>query len=83
MKTLRVYSKPNCGYCAQAKSFLSTNDIPYEEINIESEPGAREWLVEKGQRTLPVFTINGEIAFHGGWSTLKTVRKEELTEMLK
>jgi hypothetical protein len=33
---LTLYTKYNCGYCLQAKALLNNNDVPFEEVNIET-----------------------------------------------
>ena len=55
MTPLVVYSTRWCGYCAQLKTVLKKYEIPYQEIDIESDPAAAEFVgsVNGGNRTVP------------------------------
>ena len=56
-----VYSAPWCCDCRTAKRFLEKHGIPYQEVNIESAPGAAEEVIRRtGKRAIPQFVINGE-----------------------
>jgi mycoredoxin len=48
-----------------AKRYLEAKGIAYEEINIETESGAAEFVmsVNAGKRKVPTFVV-GEEAFH-------------------
>ena len=50
---LTVYSKNNCPFCVQAKRLLEGKNVPYQEINIENDPSARQMLLDKGLRSVP------------------------------
>jgi mycoredoxin len=58
---LLIYSAPWCGDCREAKRFLEKNSIPYEEINIETTPGAADEVIRQtGKRAIPQFVIDGK-----------------------
>lgn len=58
---LVVYSTSWCRDCREAKRFLEDHNIPYTEIDIESDPQAAVELVHKvGKRAIPQFVIDGE-----------------------
>lgn len=82
MKTLTVYTKPGCQYCAAAKDFLTNNDIAYVEVDITLNEDKADWLRGQGHRTLPVIYVGDEPLINGGWTTLKTMRKHEIMERL-
>ena len=42
--------------CKMAKRFLSDNNISFEEINIDNDPSAVDWLREKGFQSVPIVT---------------------------
>ena len=50
---ITVYSKNNCPFCVQAKNRLTQGGFQFEEINIEEDAQAREWLIAQGHRTMP------------------------------
>ena len=58
---LIVYSAPWCGDCREAKRFLAKHKIPFQEINIETTPGAAEEVIRHaGKRAIPQFVIDGK-----------------------
>jgi glutaredoxin 3 len=53
-----VYSKQSCPYCTLAKSLLTAKGQVWTEIDIETEPGRREEMIERtGRRTVPQIFI--------------------------
>lgn len=82
MKTLTVYTKPGCQYCAAAKQYLNENDIEYVEVDITLHEDKADWLRNQGFRSLPVIFAGEEPLVNGGWTTLKTMRKHEIMERL-
>jgi glutaredoxin len=64
---LTLYSKNNCGYCLQAKALLKNNDIPFEEVNIDTDDVAREFVINEGHRTMPQIYREGKLFVEGGF----------------
>jgi glutaredoxin len=55
-----VYTAFWCPDCRTAKRFLLDNRIPFNEIDIESTPGAAEEILRQtGKRAIPQFVVNG------------------------
>jgi len=65
-----VYSKNNCPYCTQAKNLLRSRGVAFEEINIEEQPEAREFILAEGHRTMPQIYQDGKILVAGGYMGL-------------
>ena len=59
---LTVYSKPRCMQCEMTKMWLKQNDIPFEAVDIEANPGALELLKHYGYSSLPVVVIDDEFS---------------------
>ena len=58
---LTLYSASWCRDCREAKRFLTTNNIPYKEIDIETAPGAAELVIANtGKRAIPQFVLDGK-----------------------
>jgi mycoredoxin len=58
---LLVYSSRWCPDCREAKRFLQKHNIAYQDVDIESTPGAAEQVFEQtGKRSIPQFVIDGE-----------------------
>jgi glutaredoxin len=57
---LTVYSASWCRDCREAKRFLAKHNISFQEIDIESTPGAAEQVIANvGKRAIPQFVIDG------------------------
>ena len=67
---LTLYSKNNCGYCLQAKALLKNNDIPFEEVNIDTDDVSREFVINEGQRTMPQIYREDKLFVEGGFAGL-------------
>jgi len=58
---LTLYSASWCRDCREAKRFLAKHSIPYNEIDIESTPGAADAVIANvGKRAIPQFVIDGK-----------------------
>ena len=58
---VKVYSASWCRDCREAKRFLAKHNIPFEEIDIESTPGAADEVMDNvGKRAIPQFVIDGK-----------------------
>ena len=58
---LTLYSASWCRDCREAKRFLAKHNIPYQEIDIETTPGAADAVIENvGKRAIPQFVIDGK-----------------------
>jgi len=63
--TIQVYSKYNCPQCVKAKAILKNLNMSYDEINIEEDVSARDFLVSNGLRSLPQIFIDGKAVIGG------------------
>lgn len=52
---LTIYSTTWCGYCLRLKTALKAQGIGYDEVDIENDPTAAEFVssVNGGNRTVP------------------------------
>jgi mycoredoxin len=52
---LTVYTTSWCGYCHRLKTVLRSDGISYDEVDIEQNPAAAEFVgsVNGGNRTVP------------------------------
>jgi mycoredoxin len=58
---LLLYSASWCRDCREAKRFLATHSIPYQEIDIENTPGAADQVIANvGKRAIPQFVLDGK-----------------------
>lgn len=80
---LTVYSKPNCPHCELAKSWLDSNKIEYDVIDISSDTSALDMLREHGHKSVPQLYLNGEVIVPGGYEGLKNQDPEVLKEQIE
>lgn len=57
---IKLFSKNNCMQCKMAKRFLGDNHISFEEINIDNQPEAIEFLKEQGFQSVPIITSDAQ-----------------------
>ncbi|HEV2245434.1 MAG TPA: glutaredoxin family protein [Terriglobia bacterium] len=62
---IRIYTRCWCEDSAAAKKFLEERHVPFEEIDIEKDSKAREFVtsVNAGKQRTPTFEIDGR-TFH-------------------
>ena len=77
---LTVYSKNNCPFCVQAKNLLTLKGIEYEEIKIDENPEAKEFVLSEGHRTVPQIYKDGVLFVQGGYQGLSKLTESELKE---
>lgn len=62
MSDVVVYTTPTCGYCYQAKEFLSQRGVPFTEHNVGADPAAAAEMVRlSGQRGVPVIMVDDQV----------------------
>ncbi len=74
---LTIYSTPWCGYCHRLKTALKSQGISYDEVDIEQDPAAAEFVgsVNGGNHVVPT------VKFADG-STLTNPSAGEIKEKL-
>lgn len=62
---IRIYTTPWCCDCRRAKWFLKERKLAYEEIDIQADPVAADFVaqVNNGKYAVPTFDVNGR-TFH-------------------
>ena len=61
MNKVTVYTTTQCPYCVMLKNFLSEQDIPFQEVNVETNPDMMQMLVNTtGQMGVPQTEVNGQ-----------------------
>jgi glutaredoxin 3 len=82
MKPVTVYTTDYCPFCRSAKALLDKRGVSYEEINLASDPDARETLSDvTGGFTFPQVVIGEQTV--GGFDELRAAdRSGQLAELL-
>ncbi|WP_243356458.1 glutaredoxin family protein [Bacillus litorisediminis] len=61
MNSVTVYTTTRCPYCVMLKNFLTEQNIPFKEVNVETNPAIMSELVRKtGQMGVPQTEVNGK-----------------------
>ncbi len=71
--TIKMYTTSWCGDCVVTKRYLTKFDIPFEEVNIEHDPSAAEYVMQinGGRRSVPTLVYKGDAASLSGFSRAK------------
>jgi len=59
MANVTIYSRSWCSFCQHAKQLLDSQDVSYQEIDIEEQPEQREQMITlSGRTSVPQIFIN-------------------------
>lgn len=73
---ITIYSTPTCVYCKTLKEYLTSKNLPYQEIDVsENEKELEKMVAISGQMGVPVTDFDGEVVI--GFD------KERIDEILK
>lgn len=80
---ITLYTKPNCPYCTKAKQWLRENGFDFEVIDITLNPYDREFILDRGHKTVPQIYWNDNILLvSGGYEGLSVMTREQLQETI-
>jgi glutaredoxin 3 len=56
-----MYTKPTCPFCVKAAGILKRNNIPFETVDISTDPALVDEMMQRsgGRKTVPQIFING------------------------
>ena len=78
---LTIYSKNHCSFCDQAKALLKNKGVAFEEINIDENVEAREFILAEGHRTVPQIYRDGKLFVEGGFNGLRKLNEQQLKDI--
>ncbi len=59
---VRLFIKPYCGWCHEAREWLDERGIAYQTLDVISDSAARQEMLQlSGQTLTPVIEVNGEV----------------------
>jgi len=79
---ITVYSKNNCAFCVQAKNLLASKGIEFQEVKIDENTDARDFILAEGHRTVPQIYQDNKLLVEGGFNGLRK-QSEEFFQTLK
>jgi glutaredoxin len=61
-RRIRLFIKPFCGWCHEAKDWLDERSLEYEELDVTADRAAYKEMVQLSSQTLaPVIEVDGEV----------------------
>jgi len=81
-RMLTVYSKNHCPFCTKALHLLKANGIAFEEIKIDEDPEARDWLIAQGHRSAPQIYLGYQLFVEGGYHGLAKLSAGQIQERI-
>ena len=61
MKTITLYSRPDCQPCKRIKAWWDRKGVTYNEVNVEESPADLEAIKALGYERVPVVVVsNGD-----------------------
>lgn len=79
---IKIYSKGGCPYCEYAKALLTQHGFVFEEIRVDLDDDARNFLFESGHRTVPQLYVNKTLLVEGGYVGLKVMTSKQIQERI-
>ena len=71
-----IYTSPTCGYCHQAKAFLSERGVKFTEYDISRDRTAADEIVRlTGQMGVPVIVVDGQVKTAGKIPATEEIKK--------
>lgn len=62
MKQVKLFTRDLCSWCLDAKDYLRQHAIPFEEIDVGSNPDAYEEMKRlSSQRYVPTIMVDGHV----------------------
>jgi glutaredoxin 3 len=79
---VQIYTTRTCPYCYAAKNLFEEKGVPYEEIDVSTDPDKRDWLRRvTGRTTVPQIFIGGRP--YGGFTDVAALdRAGDLDRLL-
>ena len=74
---IRLFVKPFCGWCHEAKDWLDAREFPYEELDVTSDRAARDEMFRlTRQSRAPSITVDGHVLADFGTDELEAFLRQ-------
>lgn len=62
MRSIKLYTRPLCGWCQDAKAYLKQHDLAFTEVDVGRDAAAYEEMLRLSQQTyVPVIVVDGHV----------------------
>ena len=75
---ITIYSKDGCPYCVKAKDLLEQYGIDFNEVRIDEDKTAKDFVVGEGHKTVPQLYVGNTLLVEGGYDGLSALSKSLL-----
>lgn len=79
---LTIYSKSGCPACVSAATMLTKYNVPYNEVKIDEDESAKQFILARQHRTVPQIYNGDKLFVAGGWLGLMKMSEEEIKTLL-
>lgn len=80
--SLIIYSKENCSSCIQTKRLLEARGVTFNEVKIDKDEAAKQFVLSQGHRTVPQLYLDGKLFIEGGYQGLASLPLEEFNKRI-
>lgn len=62
MRSIKLYTRPLCGWCQDAKAYLKQHDLAFEEVDVGRDAVAYGEMLRLSQQTyVPTIVVDGKV----------------------
>jgi len=79
---IKVFSKEGCPQCDRAKALLTRHGFIYDEVRIDENEEAREFVISEGHRSVPQLYVNESLLVEGGFTGLKELTIKQIQQRI-
>ena len=75
---IKIFSKAGCPYCEYAKVALKQHGYTYDEIRIDEDAAAKEFVLGEGHKSVPQLYVGDTLLVEGGFQGLNKMTTKEI-----
>lgn len=62
MRSIKLYTRPLCGWCQDAKRYLKDHNLTFEEVDVGRDAAAYAEMLRLSQQTyVPTIVVDGQV----------------------
>ncbi len=62
MRSIKLYTRPLCGWCQDAKRYLKDHNLTFEEVDVGRDTAAYAEMLRLSQQTyVPTIVVDGQV----------------------
>jgi glutaredoxin len=80
---IKIFSKEGCPYCEYAKVALQQHGYKYEEIRIDEDNCALEFIKREGHKSVPQIYVGETLLVDGGFQGLNKMTTKQIATRIR